>query len=127
MVGALAGLSLMAASPAFAAEISGYSRDGCQYAHGSYSYTLQGELGGYPTYAANYRLTAYDECDGDGQGSRLQVTYYEWYAGWRWKPWTTIAASGQTAGAYLDNVHEVQFRICEYTTAQGIHGCEPVS
>ncbi|MFF0106871.1 hypothetical protein [Streptomyces hirsutus] len=56
-------------------EVSGYSTDPsyCQYAHGLYGYEQTGSQAGHPTCNAGYQLSAYDECDGDGQGSRLRV------------------------------------------------------
>ena len=112
-------------------EVSGYSTDSnyCQYAHGLYGYQQTGSQGGQPTYNASYQLSAYDECDGDGQGSRLQISYrkYSSSSGWYTKGWTTIAKSGQTASADLGLVRDVHFRICAYTDARGVFACGTVS
>ncbi|MFD0210095.1 hypothetical protein ACFVH9_13415 [Streptomyces hirsutus] len=112
-------------------EVSGYSTDPsyCQYARGLYGYEQTGSQAGYPTYNAGYQLSAYDECDGDGQGSRLQISYkkYSSASGWYTQGWTTIAKSGQTATADLGLVRDVRLRICAYTTARGIFACGSVS
>jgi hypothetical protein len=112
-------------------EVSGYSTDSdyCQFAHGLYGYERTGTQAGQPTYNASYQLSAYDECDGDGQGSRLQISYkkYSSSSGWYTKGWTTIAKSGQTATDDLGLVRDVRFQICAYTAARGIFACGTVS